>query len=187
MGGGFLYAIIILSVQPLLKHTELITWIYYFSPYTRVLDFLIGVSAALLYKRYPLKIKSKLLMTILEALSLLLVIVCIIYESQIHYIFIVGIIFALCFYIFGQEKGYLSEYFALSIFRKLAKYSYSFYLIHYLVIMSMVKTLNLQNGLTGFNILMSIVMFVISALLSYILQEFTHKLKLPFTIQQSKA
>ncbi len=142
MGGGFLYAIIILSVQPLLKQTELITWIYYFSPYTRVLDFLIGVSAALLYKRYPLKIKSKLLMTILEALSLLLVIVCIIYESQIHYIFIVGIIFALCFYIFGQEKGYLSEYFALSIFRKLAKYSYSFYLIHYLVIMSMVKTLN---------------------------------------------
>ncbi len=122
-------------------------------------------------------------MTILEALSLLLVIVAIIYESQIHYIFIVGIIFALCFYIFGQEKGYLSEYFALSIFRKLAKYSYSFYLIHYLVIMSMVKTLNLQNGLTGFNI----VMFVISALLSYILQEFTHKLKLPFTIQQSKA
>ena len=174
-------AVVLVWVKPLVNDSGYGTWLYYFSPFSRFVDFSIGMLAAIIYKKYPLNINSKFLMTCVELISLGGGMLCIVYESEFQVNFYMGILLGMVFYVFSQQKGYISDIMRFKVFANLSKYTYSFFLIHYLVIMTITKTMHLNPGFTFSNVLLVIGMFVISAILSVLLHNITSK-KLYFAV-----
>lgn len=166
-----LYALLILSFRSFANEFGLGTWLYYFSPYARVLDFMLGVITANLYIRYSLNIASKWYATVLEAIALMIFATCIIYENMFNSIIEAGILISIVLYIFSQQRGYISTFLQLPIFRQLSKHTYPFYLIHYLVIMTITKLLNPTHGFTIHNLLLTLCMLFISVVLSVFLSK----------------
>lgn len=173
-GVTLLYALLILSFRSFANELGLGTWLYYFSPYARVLDFMLGVITANLHIRYSLNITSKWGATVLEAIALIIFTTCIIYENMFNSIIEAGIIICIVLYIFSQKGGYISAFLRLPIFRQLSKHTYPFYLIHYLVIMTITKLMNPAPGFTIHNLLLALCMLFISVVLSLILSKLSY-------------
>lgn len=178
--GVIIYVAVLYIIYPFIRAHNLVEWFYYFSPYSRFKDFLIGVVAAILFKKYPIKVVNKTIITIFETLSLIIFTAFIIYEQDITDMSIVGIAIASMLYLFGQEKGYISILVSTPIFYQFAKYSYAFYLIHYLVIMTLTKVFVIEHGLTLINIGITILMFMVSSMLAFLLTIWTKNIGFSF-------
>lgn len=177
-GVMFMYVTILISIQPIINEYDLGTWLYYFSPYTRVLDFMLGVMTARIYICHPLNISSKWTMTYLEAIALIAFVFCVIFEDKFHFILEAGVLLSIVFYIFSIQRGYISAFLRIPVFRYLSKFTYSFYLVHYLVIMTMTKLLNPTPGFSLHNFGIIISMLSISIILSFSLTRLTNNIKL---------
>lgn len=146
-------------------------WLYYFSPFSRVIDFAIGIIAAIVYKKYPMRSLSVMSASVLELLCLMLLAIFILHEKWFSYTIEMGLPIAFIFYVFSIQRGVFSRFFSLQIFRRISEYSYSFYLIHYLVIMTLVKSFPISYGFTIINVAIVMIMFVLSCILSILLSK----------------
>lgn len=170
--GGAIYCITVFCVlRPIAEVYHLQQWLYYFSPFSRVIDFAIGIIAAIVYKKYPMHDLSVIGATILEFICLMMLTIFILHEKWFSYTIEMGIPIALMFYVFSFQRGVFSRFFALPIFQSISEYSYSFYLIHYLVIMTIVKLFQIPYGLTYINVAIVMIMFVLSCILSMLLSK----------------
>jgi len=171
-----IYAIYLNLIWNTVSNQGLTTWLYYHSPYARCIDFLIGAIGGILYQRFPIKCKSITIMTLLEIIFMTGFTIFVLYDIGLRYISLAGIFLSLTFYVFSHQKGWISQLFSIRTFGKLAKYSYSFYLIHYLVIMTITKVLELQPGVTTKNIAWITVMFITTVVLAYMIQKTSTKI-----------
>lgn len=174
-----IFAITIITIQIIMPSSEIKTWLFYFSPYYRIIDFFIGVLTAKIYIRHPKCLASKSIMTFLEAIALTIFLLCVIYETRFAYSYQYGVLIAIVLYIFSMQKGYISHFFCNPIFKYPSDCSYAFYLVHYIIIMTFVKELHIQYGFTVYNLLMTLIMFIISSLLAILLNKYSSKIKLP--------
>ena len=61
---------LLVLVKPIINDAGYGLWLYYFSPFSRFIDFAIGMIAAKMYQRHPLNINSKVVMTCIELILL---------------------------------------------------------------------------------------------------------------------
>lgn len=163
------YIIITFIIDNIIAQHHLETWFYYFSPFGRIVDFLIGVLTAIAFKKTPLLNLSTLWFTILELICLIGLMFCIAYSKHFSYSFEIFLPIAVLFYIFAHQKGLFSKIFSIRIFTLLSAYTYSFYLVHYLVIMTFVKMVPHRVGVSIDNIVLVGAMFSISCILAYVM------------------
>ena len=88
------------------------------------------------------------------------------YFSILYYIHTLGIV-----YLFYQKKGLISDFFERKIFDKIAKYSFSYYLIHEFIYIVFIKYKILLDANHKTRILVAVIVSMISAFLLYHLIE----------------
>ena len=124
-----------------MRDSELAHWLFYILPIFRILDFIIGIIISLWFIRVKQKgliIASVRLMTYMEFTAILLLILVFYFHENVHQtlrfwgyyqpimILIIGV--------FAFQKGYISKLLSNERLIYLGEISFSFYMIHQLVI-----------------------------------------------------
>jgi len=114
-------------------------WLFYIFPFFRIGDFVIGVLLALIFLKSPKKLLgNSFLSSILEFSSILSLIIAIYFSPYIHQSLRYGIYYipVMCFiiYVFAFQGGVISRLLSNRLFLFLGEISFSFYMIHLLVI-----------------------------------------------------
>jgi peptidoglycan/LPS O-acetylase OafA/YrhL len=123
------------------RDIELNYWLFYIFPLFRLSDFLVGVFLALLFLNPPIQRKVNhniMYYTFMEFIAILSLIIAIYYFPYVHqslrysvyYIFFISLII----YIFAFQKGLISKLLSNKFFLFLGELSFSFYMLHHLVI-----------------------------------------------------
>ncbi|USK26517.1 acyltransferase [Bacillus sp. CMF21] len=125
----------------LLSNGNISTWFSYYFPVTRLFEFYVGIIAGLLFIRYSSKIEvkfSKFICTMLELLSIVSIIAIVKFSVNIDQNLRYGLIFlpacTFLIFIFGIQKGLLSSFMSSKKLCYLGQISFSFYMIHNLVL-----------------------------------------------------
>ena len=111
-------------------------WFFYFSPFGRLLDFSIGCFFAILYlklKQRKKEIKLKMA-TALEAITFSLLLLYFLLDVNLNVGCVLAILFGLNYLVFSFELGHISRFMKNEFFIACSGYSYSFYIVHYVVI-----------------------------------------------------
>ncbi|GAB3854405.1 acyltransferase [Hymenobacter terrigena] len=149
----------------------------YVNPFFRIVDFVVGITLHQFYKRGYLRglYKAKPGATLLELLAFGVFGVAVYYRGEVvmgyRYSSYYWLPMVLIIFSFAHQGGYLSAVFSTRIWVWLGEISFSFYLIHQLVIRYLL-TLNDRHALDGSNEALGIAMFGVSLGLSYVLHRF---------------
>ncbi|MFC0269958.1 acyltransferase family protein [Metabacillus herbersteinensis] len=171
---GSLWLIFIFCFANLPSNNELTTWFTYYFPITRIFEFFVGVTLGLIFleKRDFLIKKSHLFLSFLEVLSIILLIFVIIispyFPQSLRYSLLYIPFLSFLIFIFSLQKGIISNVFSRKIFVYLGEISFSFYMVHNLVL-SYIYFLwkpNISESLT------IIICFIISLICSSLLYRF---------------
>lgn len=147
-------------------------WLFYISPFFRIIDCVIGMLLALIYlqnKEYKMNFYA---INILEFMSLLALTVALINFKYINQSYRYGIYYMpfLCFiiYIYAFQRGIISKVLKNRIFVYLGTISYSFYMIH-LLVLRYAGYINLSKK---YPISMALMSFCISLIAAQILYKY---------------
>lgn len=152
--------------------------IFYVHPFTRVLDFILGIFIFLAYQKFDLNNLSKPLMSWLEVSSITLFLIFFAYHNHIPQVYRFSVyywiptIFVLL--VFSFQKGAVSRILSHNKLLYLGEISFGFYMIHILVIRYYTIIAN-QLGLKTYYIFNALVIFIITLLLSIISFEIFEK------------
>lgn len=125
-----------------MRDSELSHWLFYILPTFRILDFIIGIIIALLFIRVKqtglLIINSFHFMTIMEVTAILLFILAFYFHENVHQTLrfwgYYQPIMILIICVFAFQKGYISKLLSNDRLIYLGEISFSFYMIHQLVL-----------------------------------------------------
>lgn len=152
-------------------------WLFYVNPFFRIFDFIIGI---LLFKVY-LKLKEfnfKINFTFVEITAILLLVCFVSFKDQVHQSFRWSIYYWIpmtwIILVFSLAKGLISKILSHKSLLLLGEISFSFYMIHQLVI-KVLWALNFKLHFTKSSILITLLSFLISVVLSYIAYNFFEK------------
>ena len=152
-------------------------WLFYINPFFRIFDFIIGI---LLFKVY-LKLKEfnfKINFTFVEITAILLLVCFVSFKDQVHQSFRWSIYYWIpmtwIILVFSLAKGLISKILSHKSLLLLGEISFSFYMIHQLVI-KVLWALNFKLHFTKSSILITLLSFLISVVLSYIAYNFFEK------------
>lgn len=147
-------------------------WLFYISPFFRLLDCTIGMLLAIIYLQNKECKINLYVINILESISLLALIVALINFKYINQVYRYGIYYMpfLCFiiYIYAFQKGFISKVLKKKIFIYLGSISYSFYMIHQLVL----RYVGHFSILKKYPISIALVSFFISLIAAQILYKY---------------
>ena len=123
------------------RDIELNHWLFYIFPLFRLSDFLIGVFLALLFLNPPVQRKANqsiMYYTLMEFIAIFSLIIAIYYFPYVHQslrysVYYISFI-SLIIYIFAFQKGLISKLLSNKLLLFLGEISFSFYMLHYLVI-----------------------------------------------------
>jgi peptidoglycan/LPS O-acetylase OafA/YrhL len=153
---------------------------FYINPFFRIVDFLIGIFLHQLYKVPAISrlFRSKISATFLELLAIGAFVVVFAYHNYVPVLYRYSCYYwvpmSLIIFCFAYQAGAVSRMLSGRVLVLLGEISFSFYLIHQLVIRFMVDK-NAEYGLTGDNYVLTAIIFVISLGLSYVLHRFVEK------------
>jgi peptidoglycan/LPS O-acetylase OafA/YrhL len=148
---------------------KLSEWLFYIFPFTRLIEFILGVIFGLIFIKYSTKNHwSVKVFSVLELLSIILLLTTVYYFVDIHKTLRYSVFFIpfllLLIYVFAHQRGIISKWLSHKSFVYLGEISFSFYMIHLLVI----YYLNLVEMLNNYYIIKAIAALVISVLYSAI-------------------
>lgn len=132
-----------------------------------------GYFIALISKEYVLT-DNKLIINFLELYISLFLVISLFYNyseifphfAVLYYMHTLGLV-----YLFYQKKGFISNFFERKIFDKIAKYSFSYYLIHELIYIIFLKYKILLNADNKVRVLVAVFTSMVAAFLLYHLVE----------------
>ena len=160
----------------ILKDSSFAYWLFYNSPIFRSFDYFIGVLLGLTYIERRSISKNKINYSILEVLSVILLIAVFYFRTYINVAFLYGTYYTplivLTIWVFSFDKGYISKFLSKKPFQYLGSISMEFYMIHLLVI-TVVTNIVSQS----FSVTRIIISFVISFVLSILLSKTVSKIK----------
>ncbi|NOV00197.1 acyltransferase family protein [Paenibacillus planticolens] len=123
------------------KNDAINNWLFFVFPITRAFDFLVGVTLGLLFieiKDIIILKLTKMTFTIFEILAIVLLFVSIYFSpnmiQNIRYDLFFTPFLSLLIFTFAFQKGYISNFLSNKIFIYLGEISFSFYMIHNLVL-----------------------------------------------------
>lgn len=163
---SILVAIILITLEfvfiSIFKSSNYIHWLFYISPFFRLIDSSIGMLLAVMYiKNKNKKMKSSII-NIFEILSLVILIIALINFKHINQVYRYGIYYipflSLIIYVYAFQKGVISQILKNKIFVYLGTISFSFYMIHQLVLRYVVHV----SFLKGYPVIIAILSFFIS-------------------------
>ncbi|ERI94323.1 acyltransferase [Clostridiales bacterium oral taxon 876 str. F0540] len=113
-------------------------WLFYISPFFRIIDYTIGLLLGSLFIFIKdVRLKS-LAFSLLEPAVLILFIIVFVYHKNIHQTYRYGVyympIMAIIIFVFAFQRGFISKLLSTSILVALGNISFSFYMIHQLII-----------------------------------------------------
>lgn len=119
------------------------TWFFYFSPFFRIVDYIIGIIGAIFFlKLKKRKQEVKWVYSIIECIALFMFGFCMI--EQVNMWILRGVCLTIIM-VFSFQNGFISKYLSASFWSVLGEISFSFYLIHYLVLMWVTKFILMNN------------------------------------------
>ncbi|AVK85256.1 acyltransferase [Lysinibacillus sp. B2A1] len=131
------FIITILSVW-IFKDTLKAHWVFYIFPPFRFIDFFIGITMGIIFLKIKRVKCSAKTFTVLELTATALLIVAVLYAPHIHQTLRLWGYYlpflALIIWIFAFQKGFISQLISNKVFIHLGEISFSFYMIHQLVI-----------------------------------------------------
>lgn len=137
----FFAAIIgVTALSSLFREVKAEDWFLYVFPFFRSLDFIMGILIGLIFvtKNKPNFVKNKLLFNCLELFSLVLLVVWIVLSPYVSLAFRFSVyyvpIWCLLIFIFAFQRGLISKILSNRWLVFLGEISFSFYMIHLLVI-----------------------------------------------------
>lgn len=143
-----------------MRDSALAHWLFYVFPVFRFIDFFFGIILAITFIKFKdIQLNSKIF-SILEVVSILLLVIAFYYFPHIHPTLRLWGYYlpfmALIIWIFAFQKGIISKLLSNKLLIYLGEISFSFYMIHQLIIIYLTKVTLISQ---------SPVMFVIVALL----------------------
>lgn len=170
--GVWCFQLILVIILPYL--IEDYNYVFYVSPYMRIMDFFLGMILAKIYKeRSDIKVNynlgeifSLVLFMGVYALSFVL-------PTQFTRGIIYSPIFLIGIYFISYQKGILSKRLCHPVFQTIAKISFEFYMTHELVLIVFRKVFyNVQIHWLAKNIIIAIPSFIIACVLSVVLHKY---------------
>ncbi|MDD9266522.1 acyltransferase family protein [Paenibacillus sp. GCM10023248] len=168
---AFICMIFLTTFSTLYREAKLDDWYYYVFPIFRAFDFVIGILVGMLFatKKVQENHINKSLFNLLEIFSLCLLVVWISLSPYISQVFRFSIYYVpmwcILIYIFAYQGGFVSKALSNRLFVLLGEASFSFYMIHLLVInyVGVYPMGSLLNHLITFfgSILLSILIYLI--------------------------
>lgn len=179
-GGKFalsiaIYFLLICAIHPLIERWGQNVWFYYLSPFTRIVDFGIGMMGGALYKRRTeiFAGKSNRTMTLMELSSLVAIVLYIVYVPRFDVWYTpLGLLFVGSLLIFSQQRGAISKFADKKYIASWSSYTMPFYLIHYLITLTVVNWVAsyAPPGFSIVNILSMILCFGLCVISAYLLK-----------------
>jgi len=171
----FIFIIIELVFASIFKSNSYSHWLLYISPFIRLIDCTIGMLLSVIYFQNKECKVNLYVINILELISLLALAMALINFKYINQSYRYGIYYMpfLCFiiYIYAFQKGVISKGLKNRTLVYLGTISYSFYMIHKLVL----KYVGHINLLKKYPISMALMSFCISLIAAQILYKYLEK------------
>jgi peptidoglycan/LPS O-acetylase OafA/YrhL len=152
------------------KNHEYSYWLFYINPLLRVFDFVLGI---LIFKVYQ-KLKSlqiKFNPTFLEFIAISVLVLFLFFKEEIHQSFRWSVYYwipmLLVILVFALQEGKISKLLSHHFFVLLGEISFSFYMIHQIVI-KLLWAVNFKLKIIESSILVVLLAFFISIVLSYV-------------------
>jgi peptidoglycan/LPS O-acetylase OafA/YrhL len=114
-------------------------WLFYIFPVARLVEFILGVMLGLIFIQCNDKIRwSAKVFTVLELLSIILLLAAVYCFANVHQTLRYSVVFlpfiSFLIYVFAHQLGHVSKWLSNKLFVYLGEISFSFYMIHQVVI-----------------------------------------------------
>ncbi len=156
----------------LFRDVESANWDFYYSPYFRLFDFLMGISLGYIFLQLRGVEISARLMNWLEVSSIGVFLVAFLFSSNIHQSFRYAVYYTpfigLIVLTFAFQKGYVSRFFSHPFLVGLGEISFSFYMLHALIL----QFIQLIGGFAIYPVLATITAFGLTLGLSFVCYRF---------------
>lgn len=172
------YALIILLILTELilaivfKNNRHNHWLIYISPFYRLIDCTIGILVSIIYLKNKNKNVNMFTINIMEFLSIIILAIALFKFRDVSQIYRYGVYYApfLCIiiYVYSFQAGIISRVLKSRLLNYLGKISFSFYMIHQLVIRYILHIKVLKN----YPIIMALMCFCISLLAASIIYKY---------------
>lgn len=146
--GSVLIYLALLFIVIVNMDAKLSEWLFYIFPLTRLTEFILGVICGLLFIRCNKIQWSVRLFSVLELLSILLLLTAAYFFVNVHPTLRYGVVFlpfiTFLIYVFAHQRGIVSKWLSHKTFVYLGEISFSFYMIHPVVLhyLNEVRTLD---------------------------------------------
>lgn len=168
-----IYIILLITFEfifvTLFKSSNYSHWLFYISPFFRLIDCSIGMLLAIVYIENKDKKTKSYILNILEIVSLIILTVSLINFKYVNQAYRYGIYYmpflCLIIYVYAFQQGFISKLLKNRIFVYLGTISFSFYMIHQLVLRYIVHV----SFLKVYPVTMAIIGFLISLIAANIL------------------
>ncbi|SFQ19522.1 Peptidoglycan/LPS O-acetylase OafA/YrhL, contains acyltransferase and SGNH-hydrolase domains [Hymenobacter arizonensis] len=150
---------------------------FYINPFFRIVDFLLGILLHQIYKHgYVAKaFRSRLRATAMEVLSIGIMVLIFHYHNAVPQVYRYSCYYwlpmALIILSFSYQRGYLSTMLSTKFLVFLGEISFSFYMIHQLIMRLLIYE-NQRRELIGNSYVLAAIIFSLSLGLSYVLHKY---------------
>jgi peptidoglycan/LPS O-acetylase OafA/YrhL len=167
--GSVIIYLALLSIVIINLDAKLSQWLFYIFPFTRLFEFILGVIFGLIFIQSSAKIQYSIkVFSVMELLSVILLLTAAYYFIDVHKTLRYSVFFLpfliLLIYVFAYQRGVVSKWLSHKSLVYLGEISFSFYMIHQLVI----YYLNLVQMLDNYYIIKAVAALAISVLYSSI-------------------
>ena len=154
-------------------------WFYTFSPYSRVVEFCMGVLGARIFHNTKNTKLSQKQMVMLEGGIISAIVVYVLIDNDIRaHIWILSILYTMAFYVFSFQEGAISKFFSGKIFSCLSPYSYAFYMIHGLCYIFFMALLDVrEKNYSILNITTVLLSIITAVVASYTIKYYDEKIQ----------
>lgn len=166
------YSVLLYVLKPAIESIPLQYHFFYHSPFVRVIDFYLGIIACYLFKKNHFSL-NPVITTIIEFFIIASIIILLtLFPTSIKIPAIYGTLFAILFIIANSGKGISYRLGKIKFNQKLSTYSYAFYLIHFLIIMTILCIVNIEPSNNFYHILLALSSFIITCIIAIPLFQF---------------
>jgi peptidoglycan/LPS O-acetylase OafA/YrhL len=150
---------------------------FYINPFFRIVDFLLGILLHQVYKHAYARraFRSRPGATLLEGLSIAAMAVALYFHNDVPKVYRFSCYYwlpiSLVIFSFAYQRGYLSALFSAKLLVFLGEISFSFYMIHQLIIRYLTIE-NSQRQVITDSYVMAAICFILSLGLSYVLHKY---------------
>lgn len=172
--------ILLLPVLIIINTTQVDThhWVYYINPFFRVFDFILGILLYNFYANYKRNLWIKTNATSLEITAILFFVICYILREGISQDFRWSVYYWLpmtfLIFIFSFQSGYISHLLSKKTCIWLGEISFSFYMVHQLII-QVLWIINYKLHLFNNGYILILVALLLSILTSGLLYRYFEK------------